>query len=76
MGKSVFLFLQKIKLIIKVFAYFIHFYLQVEEELLTYDSNSNGSFKHTWYLPEFRKENIYFTAPSSAIDANTTFTVS
>ena len=48
---------------------------QLEEELETYDDHVNNSFKHTWWEDEGRKRNVYFEAPSSAIDANTTFSV-
>ena len=48
---------------------------QVEEELETYDDHVNSSFKHTWWEDEGRRRNVYFEAPSSAIDANTTFSV-
>ena len=51
-------------------------YLQLEDDLESYDDHVFSRFKHTWIKDEMRKENIYFTSPSYGIDANTTFNVS
>ena len=48
-------------------------YLQVIEELLTFDSHVNHSFSHKWMLPEEEDQYIHYTAPTYGVDANQTF---
>ena len=49
------------------------FLLQVEDELETYDSRFNLSFKHKFYTHQHEQQNVFFNAPSFAVDANLTF---
>ena len=53
-------------------------YIQVEQDLKSYGDHTNSSFSHTWWeQPEAgTKRSVHFSAPTYAIDANTTFAVS
>ena len=48
---------------------------KVEQELLSYDSDTVFLHKHTWLEADSRRRNVHFNAQSQAIDANTTFQV-
>ncbi|XP_013420589.1 CD109 antigen isoform X3 [Lingula anatina] len=43
-------------------------------EMYSYDTFANSSFKQTWNIGSFRTRSNYFASPTYAVDANTTFT--
>lgn len=45
----------------------------IEKELVTFDVGTNSTLSHTWLKDEGIEESVHYSAPSSAIDSNTTF---
>ena len=48
-------------------------FVQVIEELITFDAHVNHSFAWKWVLPEEEDQYIHYTAPTYGVDANQTF---
>ena len=54
----------------------VHHYLQLIDELATYDEPANGTFRHLWRISDTDYEYKFFHGSDYGIDANTSFIVS